>query len=155
MILDLRDNGGGYVDSAKDVISLWVDGKLAVEQRSQNGGYNQNTYANSGQAILKEKKTIVLINNNTASASEIVAGALKDYGLATLIGEKTYGKGSVQELSQVGQSEDYLRVTIAKWYTPKGQNINKSGIKPDKEVKRSFEQINKNEDPQLDAALKE
>lgn len=155
VILDLRDNGGGYVDAAKDVISLWVDGKLAVEQRSQSGDYSQNTYAESGQAILKGVKTTVLINGNTASASEIVAGALKDYGLATLIGEKTYGKGSVQELSRVGSSNDYLRITIAKWYTPKGQNISKSGIQPDKEVARTFEQINKNEDPQLDAALAE
>ena len=155
VILDLRDNGGGYVDAAKDVISLWVDGKLAVEQRSQSGSYDQNTYTESGQAILKGTKTIVLINGNTASASEIVAGALKDYDLATLIGEKTYGKGSVQELSQVGRSNDYLRITIAKWYTPNGQNISKSGIKPDKKVERSFEQINKDEDPQLETALKE
>ena len=155
VILDLRDNGGGYVDAAKDVISLWVDGQLAVEQRSRSGSYDQNTYADSGQAVLKGIKTIVLINGNTASASEIVAGALKDYDLATLVGEKTYGKGSVQELSPVSGSDDYLRITIAKWYTPKGQNISQSGIKPDKKVERSFEQINKNEDPQLDAALKE
>ena len=155
VILDLRDNGGGYVSSAKEVISLWVDGKLAVEQRSQTGSYDENTYAESGQAILKGTKTIVLINNGTASASEIVAGALKDYDLATLVGEKTFGKGSVQELSRVGLSDDYLRITIARWYTPKGKNITKDGIEPDKKVERTFEQINKDEDPQLEAALKE
>ena len=89
-----------------------------------------------------------------ASASEIVAGALKDYDKATLIGEKTYGKGSVQTLETLSGGE-VLRVTIAKWYTPKGVNINKEGITPDKEVERTFDQINKEEDPQLDAALAE
>ncbi|MBR3322555.1 S41 family peptidase [Candidatus Saccharibacteria bacterium] len=152
-IIDLRGNGGGYVSAAKEVASLWIDGKIVVEQKSSNGIYNDKTYASSGQAILAGKKTIVLTNGTTASASEIVAGALQDYKLATLIGEKTYGKGSVQALKDLPSGE-LLRVTIAKWYTPNGQNINGDGIKPDKEVERTFDQINKDEDPQLDAALK-
>ncbi len=152
-IIDLRGNGGGYVSAAKEVASLWIDGKIVVEQKSSNGIYNDKTYASSGQAILAGKKTIVLTNGTTASASEIVAGALQDYKLATLIGEKTYGKGSVQALKELSGGE-LLRVTIAKWYTPNGQNINGDGIKPDKEVERTFDQINKDEDPQLDAALK-
>jgi carboxyl-terminal processing protease len=156
IVLDLRDNGGGYVDSAKQVASFWIDDNIVVTQKSQSGAYDETTYTYSGQAVLKDIKTKVLINGNTASAAEILAGALKDYGLATLIGEKTYGKGSVQELAPVDNSgDDYLRITIAKWYTPKGKNINKDGINPDKEVKRSFEQINKDEDPQLEAALKD
>ena len=157
IVLDLRDNGGGYVDSAKQVASFWIDDDVVVLQKSQNGVYNETTYTSSGQATLKGIKTNVLINGNTASAAEILAGALRDYDLAILIGEKTYGKGSVQELAPVDNvgGDDYLRVTIAKWYTPKGKNINKDGIKPDKEVKRSFEQINKDEDPQLEAALKD
>ncbi|MBQ1344136.1 S41 family peptidase [Candidatus Saccharibacteria bacterium] len=157
IVLDLRDNGGGYVDSAKQVASFWIDDDVVVLQKSQNGVYNETTYTSSGQATLKGIKTNVLINGNTASAAEILAGALRDYDLAVLIGEKTYGKGSVQELAPVDNvgGNDYLRVTIAKWYTPKGKNINKDGIKPDKEVKRSFEQINKDEDPQLEAALKD
>ena len=157
IVLDLRDNGGGYVDSAKQVASFWIDDDVVVLQKSQNGVYNETTYTSSGQATLKGIKTNVLINGNTASAAEILAGALRDYDLAILIGEKTYGKGSVQELAPVDNvgGNDYLRVTIAKWYTPKGKNINKDGIKPDKEVKRSFEQINKDEDPQLEAALKD
>ena len=157
IVLDLRDNGGGYVDSAKQVASFWIDDDVVVLQKSQNGAYNETTYTSSGQATLKGIKTNVLINGNTASAAEILAGALRDYDLAILIGEKTYGKGSVQELAPVDNvgGNDYLRVTIAKWYTPKGKNINKDGIKPDKEVKRSFEQINKDEDPQLEAALKD
>ena len=157
IVLDLRDNGGGYVDSAKQVASFWIDDDVVVLQKSQNGVYNETTYTSSGQATLKGIKTNVLINGNTASAAEILAGALRDYDLAILIGERTYGKGSVQELAPVDNvgGNDYLRVTIAKWYTPKGKNINKDGIKPDKEVKRSFEQINKDEDPQLEAALKD
>lgn len=154
IILDLRGNGGGYVSAAKEVASLWIDGKLVVEQKSSNGIYNEKTYAEAGQAVLAGTKTVVLTNGSTASASEIVAGALKDYGLATIIGENTYGKGSVQALKKLSGGE-VLRVTVAKWYTPNGKNINKSGIAPDKTVTRSFDQINKDEDPQLDAALSE
>ena len=152
-IIDLRGNGGGYVSAAKEVASLWIDGKIVAEQRSGNGIYNEKTYASSGQAILSGKKTIVLTNGSTASASEILAGALQDYGLATLIGEKTFGKGSVQSLEKLSGGE-LLRVTIAKWYTPNGRNLGNEGIEPDKVVERSFEQINKEIDPQLDAALK-
>ena len=155
VIIDLRGNGGGYVTAAQEVASLWVEsGKLIVEQKSQSGLYNEKVYAKGGSAILKNTKTIVLVNGSTASASEIVAGALQDYDLAKLIGEKTYGKGSVQALQKLTGGE-LLRVTVAKWYTPKGKNINGEGIVPDKEVERTFDQINKEEDPQLDTALKE
>ena len=155
VIVDLRGNGGGYVSAAKEVASLWIDaGKLVAEQKSQNNLYNEKINAQGSKPPFKDMKTIVLINGSTASASEIVAGALKDYGLAELVGEKTYGKGSVQALENLSGGE-MLRVTVAKWYTPKGKNINGEGIKPDKEVERTFDQINKDIDPQLDAALKE
>ena len=154
VILDLRGNGGGYVSSAKEVASLWISGDIIMEQKSSSGFYNQKYYADRDKALLANIKTVVLVNGSTASASEIVAGALKDYDKATLIGEKTYGKGSVQTLETLSGGE-VLRVTIAKWYTPKGVNINKEGITPDKEVERTFDQINKEEDPQLDAALAE
>ncbi len=152
VIIDLRNNGGGYVTAARDVASLWIDGKLVLRQKSANNTKNEETYALSGKAILANTKTIVLVNEGTASASEIVAGALKDYKLATLVGEKTYGKGSVQALDNLKNGE-LLRVTIAKWYTPNDVNINDQGIEPDVEVKRSFEQINKEIDPQLEKAL--
>ena len=152
LIVDLRGNGGGYVSSANEVASLWINGDLVVEQRSSNGVYSDQTFAKTGIDILSNMKTVVLINGSTASASEILAGALKDYGKATLIGEKTYGKGSVQALEEF-MSGELLRVTIAKWYTPKGKNINGEGIKPDIEVERTFDQINKEIDPQLEAAL--
>lgn len=154
VIIDLRGNGGGYVSAAKEVASLWIDGDIVVEQRSTNGIYSEKTYAERGSAILAGMKTIVLVNGSTASASEIVAGALKDYKKATIIGETTYGKGSVQALEEFTTGE-MLRVTVAKWYTPSGKNINGEGIKPDKVVERSFEQINKEIDPQLEAALAE
>ena len=154
VILDLRGNGGGYVSSAKEVASLWISGDIIMEQKSSSGFYNQKYYADRDKALLANIKTVVLVNGSTASASEIVAGALKDYDKATLIGEKTYGKGSVQTLETLSGGE-VLRVTSAKWYTPKGVNINKEGITPDKEVERTFDQINKEEDPQLDAALAE
>ncbi|MBR6417192.1 MAG: hypothetical protein IKS36_00115, partial [Bacteroidales bacterium] len=109
-------------------------------------------YAAHGQATLADMKTIVLVNNGTASASEIVAGALKDYGKATIIGETTYGKGVVQQLVNLTNGS-LLKVTTAHWYTPNGNTINGTGITPDQEVIRTYDDINKNRDPQLDAAL--
>ena len=135
-------------------MKILASGDIIMEQKSSSGFYNQKYYADRDKALLANIKTVVLVNGSTASASEIVAGALKDYDKATLIGEKTYGKGSVQTLETLSGGE-VLRVTIAKWYTPKGVNINKEGITPDKEVERTFDQINKEEDPQLDAALAE
>ncbi|MCL1840068.1 S41 family peptidase [Candidatus Saccharibacteria bacterium] len=152
VILDLRGNGGGFVSAARDVLSLWLDGELAVEQKSRDGVYNERTYTSRGGAILSDMKTVVLINGSTASASEIVAGALKDYGKATIIGETSFGKGSVQSLVQLDGGE-LLRVTIARWFTPKGKNIEGEGITPDVEVERSFDDINHERDPQLDKAL--
>lgn len=152
VILDLRGNGGGYVSAAKEVLSLWVDGELALIQKSKDGIYNEKTYTNRNGAILANMKTVVLINGSSASAAEIVAGALKDYEKATLIGEKSFGKGSVQSLVSLDGGE-MLRVTIAKWYTPKGANIDGDGIKPDVEVERTFDDINHERDPQLEAAL--
>lgn len=152
VVLDLRGNAGGYVDAARDVVSLWVDGELVAEQKSLDGAHNTRTTALRGQAILADMKTVVLVNGSSASASEIVAGALQDYGKATLIGEKTYGKGSVQSLVELSGGA-LLRVTSAKWYTPEGRNIQGEGIEPDEVVERSFEQINKDVDPQMERAL--
>ena len=153
VILDLRDNGGGYVSAAKDLLSLWIDSKAIFVQKSTKLS-DETTYAAHGQAILANMKTVVLINRSTASASEIVAGALKDYSIATLIGETTYGKGVVQTLVTLSGGS-VLKVTTAHWYTPNGLSINGTGIAPDKKVTRTYDDINKNIDPQLDAALAE
>ena len=149
VILDLRDNGGGYTSAAKDLLGLWIDGDLVYTQKS--GGSSQNFYATRGQAILSNMETVVLVNDATASASEIVAGALKDYGKATLVGTTTYGKGVVQNLIDLSNNS-LLKVTSAHWYTPKGSSIDKTGITPDIEVDRSYSDINSNKDPQLDKA---
>lgn len=150
VILDLRNNGGGYVTAARDLLSLWLDGDKILTQKSATVGQTI-TYAKRGEATLKDMKTIVLVNNATASASEIVAGALKDYKKATILGTKTYGKGVVQAMLELSGGS-LLKITTAHWYTPEGQTINKTGISPDVEVERSYSDINSGKDPQLDKA---
>ncbi len=150
VILDLRGNGGGYVSAAQDLLSLWLDNENILIQKSKHFG-NNTTSSNSGKAILKDMKTVVLVNGSTASASEIVAGALQDYGKATVVGETTYGKGVVQNLYDLSGGT-VLKVTTAEWYTPNDRSINKTGIKPDIEVERTYEDINAMKDPQLKKA---
>ena len=150
VILDLRNNGGGYVAAAQDLLSLWLDGEKVLIQKSKHFG-NTSSSSSSGKAALKDIKTIVLVNGSTASASEIVAGALQDYGKATIVGETTYGKGVVQNLENLSDAA-VLKVTTAEWYTPNDRSINKTGITPDVEVERSYEDINTMRDPQMDKA---
>lgn len=152
VILDLRNNGGGYVSAAKDLLSLWIDGEPVLIQKSNNLA-DETTRANRGQAKLSDMPTVVLVNDSTASASEIVAGALKDYDKATIIGETSYGKGVVQTLLDLPENT-LLKVTTARWYTPKGNSINGEGIKPDVEVELTYDDTNHGRDPQLDAAKK-
>lgn len=151
VILDLRDNGGGVLTAAQGVAGLWIDGQIVLTQKRFSEVVD-TIYAPSGQAELKNTPTIVLINENSASASEILAAALRDYGKARLVGVKTYGKGSVQEL--VGMAGGgQLKLTVAHWFTSKDATIEKDGITPDIEVKRSAEDTKANIDPQLDKAL--
>lgn len=153
VILDLRGNGGGYVNAAKDLLSLWLDGEKVVTQKSSKSGENI-TYADRGKAKLTNTPTIVLVNGSTASASEITAGALQDYDKATILGEKTYGKGVVQVMKNLSLGT-MLKVTSAHWYTPNDLSINQTGITPDIEVEKSYEDTNAGRDPQLDAAKQE
>ncbi len=150
VILDLRGNGGGYLTAAREVSSLWLEDKVVVTER-QNGVV-VDSLRSDNDAPLKGIKTIVLIDGGSASASEIVAGALSDHGVATLVGEKSFGKGSVQTIEDI-TGGGKLKVTIAKWYTPNGKNINKEGIKPSVEVKLTADDVNANRDPQKDKAL--
>ena len=152
VILDLRGNGGGYVSAAADMLSLWIDNDVYLVQKSKHYGDSKST-TSPGKAVLKDMKTIVLVNGSTASASEIVAGALQDYEKATIVGETTYGKGVVQNLFDLSKGTS-LKVTTAEWFTPKERSINQTGIKPDVEVERSYEDINAMRDPQLDKAKK-
>lgn len=150
VIVDLRGNGGGYVAAAADILSLWLDGQPVAIQKSRHFG-DTTTKTSTGKAILKDVKTVVLVNGSTASASEITAGALQDYGKATIVGEKTYGKGVVQQLYNLSGGA-VLKVTTADWHTPKDRSINEEGIEPDVVVERSYEDINAMRDPQMDKA---
>lgn len=147
VIVDLRNNGGGYLTAAQEVASLWLDsGKTVVTEKSR--GQVTETVKASGNPTLKGKKTVVLVNGSSASASEIVAGALKDYRAATLVGEKTFGKGTVQKV--INLSDDrILKVTVARWYTPQDRNITKEGIQPNQTVKMSQDDNNAGRDPQM------
>lgn len=150
VIVDVRGNGGGYLDAAVDLASIWLDNKVVVTERS--GGKVTDTLRTTGNPILNGIPTIVLIDGGSASASEILAGALKDNGAATLVGDKTFGKGSVQILENLSDGGG-LKVTVAKWYTPNGRNINKEGIEPDTKVTISTDDVSANRDPQKDKAI--
>lgn len=151
IVLDLRGNPGGLLDAAVGVSSLWLDKGATVLQEKRNGVVVRTYYAN-GNNPLKGMPTIVLIDDGSASASEITAGALKDNKVATLLGTKSYGKGSVQEIREL-TSGGTLKVTVARWFTPSGKNIDKHGIEPDTQVEITDENIKAKQDPQLDTAL--
>ena len=149
VILDLRNNPGGTVGAAQGLLGIWLDNQIAMTER--RGSEIVKTLRTTGTPILGNMKTVVLINGNSASASEITAGALREYGKATLVGQKSYGKGSVQiVLGLPGGSQ--MKVTEASWYTPKGKNIDKTGIEPDAKVDLSSDDVNNNVDPQMDKA---
>jgi len=149
VILDLRGNGGGYVDAAQDLAGLWLDNKVVVVEKT--GGKVVNQLKSTSNPILAGIPTVVLVNGGSASASEILAGALQDHKVAKLVGEKTFGKGSVQKLIDLPAGAQ-LKVTVARWYTPNGKNITKEGISPDITATLSAEDINAGNDTQLDAA---
>lgn len=151
IILDLRGNGGGYLTAAQDVAGLWLKNKVVVSERT-NGRVTDELKSGS-DAPLAGIKTAVLVDDNTASASEIVAGALQDYHAATLVGQKTFGKGTVQKVIDL-EGGTILKVTVARWYTPSGKNITKAGITPDVSVKITPSDVNADKDPQLEAAKK-
>lgn len=151
VILDLRGNPGGLLDAAVDVSSLWLKKGATVLQEKRGGVVVSTWYAN-GNDILRGVPTAVLINEGSASASEIVAGALKDNKAATIIGAKSFGKGSVQQMKALSGGGE-LKVTIARWYRPNGENIDGKGVSPDKEVKMTEEDYKNGRDPQKDAAV--
>jgi carboxyl-terminal processing protease len=159
VILDLRGNGGGYLTAAQDVAGLWLNNQVVVSERT-NGKVTDELKSGTNP-LLQGLPTVVLVDGSSASASEIVAGALQDHKVATLIGEKTFGKGTVQKvidltgsslLGDTTSNGSILKVTIARWYTPNGKNITKEGITPDQTVKLSAEDVDAGKDPQLDAA---
>ena len=149
VVLDLRGDGGGYLTAAQSVASLWLNNKTIVQER--RGDEVKDTLTSGNNPILASIPTVVLVDGGSASASEIVAGALSDNGAAKLVGTQTFGKGSVQQIEEVAGG-GVLKVTVAKWYTPNGKNINKEGIAPDVKVELSEDDLKNNRDPQKDKA---
>lgn len=148
VVLDLRDNPGGYFETGINVASLFLkDGSVVVKEQNRDG--NTKEYKTSYLAKLSEGEIIVLLNSGSASAAEIVAGALKDNGRAQILGQKSYGKGTVQELKKLSDGSE-LKITVAKWLTPNGSTIDKEGIKPDIDVENTD-----GRDQQLQKALDE
>jgi carboxyl-terminal processing protease len=150
LIFDLRGNSGGLLHQAVLVASVFLQDQVVLLERFSNG--KTETYKSEGRALTQDIPILVLVNEGTASASEIVAGALQDHQRATLLGAKTYGKGSVQ-LPHTLTDGSIMRVTIARWYTPKDRTIDGAGLLPDLAVELTEEQRKTGADPQLDAAV--
>lgn len=151
-ILDLRNNPGGLLRTAIEVSSYWVGAdEIVVIEKRRDGSFVGDSASNV-QSILRNIPTVALINRGSASGSEIVAGALQDYKAATLVGEVSFGKGSVQDLKKLPDGSS-VKLTIAKWLTPRGREIDEKGILPDIEVALSEEDWNAGRDPQLNKAL--
>ncbi len=151
IVLDMRNNPGGLLDSAIFVASAWVENSnVVVSEKFGDGTVIE--YKAKGTSDFTNIPTVVLIDRGSASGSEIVAGALKDYEKATLVGEQTFGKGSVQNLQTLSDGSS-LKITIAKWLTPNGISISEEGVSPDEEVEYTREDFENDLDPQLDRAL--
>lgn len=150
VILDMRNNPGGFLDTAIDISSYWVGRQPIVKERRQ--GKIIEEFTGTMDASFGTIPTIVLVNQGSASASEIVAGALQDYGKARLLGTKTFGKGSVQDYQSLKDGSG-VKITIAEWLTPKERTINKTGLIPDITVERTEEDYAAKRDPQLDRAV--
>jgi len=153
ILLDLRGNPGGLLSAAVDMASYWVPGGKTILQEKRGSTIIQ-TYNSTAQdpAAFAGLPTVVLVNAGSASASEIVAGALHDNNVATIYGEKSYGKGSVQEVHNLPGGAE-IKITVARWYRPNGQNIDKKGIAPDKVITMTDDNYKNGQDPQKDAAL--
>ena len=151
IVLDLRYIGGGYLDGAVDIVSEFITKGKVVSVKKRDPSKDEVVYVN-GKARVANIPLVVLINKGSASASEIVAGAIQDHKRGIVIGEQSFGKGTVQEVANLIDGSS-LRITVAKWYTPNNNNISEVGITPDKTVKRTLKDMNANNDPQLEAAL--
>jgi carboxyl-terminal processing protease len=150
IILDLRGNGGGYLDGAVDLVSIFVGSGEVVSVHRR--GVDADSYTVTGQPMFPTLPLVVLQDAGSASAAEITSGALQDHKRAKIIGTKSFGKGTVQEVYELAGGTS-LRVTIAKWHTPSGRDLSKEGVLPDYTVTRTAEDIKAGRDPQLDVAL--
>ncbi len=154
LIIDLRGNPGGFLEVAVDIASFFLPAGEVVATEDHGGNGDNRVYRSRGYDVFNDKlKMAILVNAGSASASEILAGALREHGKAKLVGVKTFGKGSVQELIDI-TPDTALKVTIARWLTPKGVSISANGLIPDVEVAMTQEDIEKGRDPQMEKAIK-
>lgn len=152
LIIDLRDNGGGYLQSAVQILSHFIENNKTLVQTKYRNSFMNQKYISINDWVIFDKKIVILINSNSASASEITAWALRDYWKAIIVWEKSYGKGSVQEPYPI--KNGLLKLTIARWYTPNGTSIEENGITPDIEIKFNKEDFEKKYDRQKEEAIK-
>ena len=151
IILDLRNNPGGFLEVAVDVSSWFLEpGQIVAREKFKNG--DETLYRSRGYKTINNLPLVVLVNNGSASASEIVAGALRDHKVATMVGQKTFGKGSVQELIDL-TGDTSLKITIARWLTPNGDSISESGLIPEVEIKNTEDDESKGIDRELEKAI--
>ena len=151
IVLDLRNNPGGYLETAVDIASWFLPkGEIVIIENFGDG--KNNEFLSKGYKKLENMPTIVLINEGSASASEILAGALRDIREIKLVGKKSFGKGSVQQLEKL-KGGSSVKITVAKWLTPSGLSISEEGVIPDEEVEITMEDIDNMNDPQLNKAL--
>lgn len=153
LVLDLRGNPGGYLDAAVDMASWFLPSGATIVREDFGKGREERVLRSKGFDVFTDKlKMVILVDGGSASASEILAGALAENGVAELVGVKTFGKGSVQELIPI-TDDTSLKVTIARWLTPEGHSISQQGIVPEHEVERTQEDVTARKDPQMDKAL--
>ena len=151
IIIDVRNNPGGYLSTSVDIASYWLEPNSVVVRETFSDKRNDRDYKATKKTSLSHLKTIVLVNEGSASASEILAGALQDYEIAEIVGMTTFGKGSVQQLMEL-KDDSSIKLTVARWLTPNGRTIESEGILPDYEVDFSLEDYENEIDPQLDRA---
>lgn len=156
LLLDLRGNPGGYLEAAVDMASWFLppDKVVVSEEFGKNSTMENRVHKSRGYNIFRPEalKMSILVDRGSASASEILAGALREHGIAKLVGEKTFGKGSVQELVPV-TGETFLKITVAKWMTPQGHSISDNGLTPDIVIPITKEDVLAGKDPQMDRAV--
>lgn len=153
IVLDLRNNPGGYLEVSQDIAGWFLESGQIVTIEDFGKSKTKQLYKANGNSSFKNYPIVILINGGSASASEILAGALRDNRNVQLIGEKSFGKGSVQEVVALQDGVSFLKVTIAKWLTPKGNSISEVGLAPDVKVEISDTDFTNKKDPQLDKAL--
>jgi len=154
LIFDLRNNGGGYLQTAVEVASQFIKSGVIVTEKYGDPSQKPQTFDAIPGGLATDIPMVVLVNEGSASASEIVAGALQDYGRAKLVGVKTYGKGSVQIWTPLSDEAGAVRITVAKWFTPKDRTIHEVGLTPEVIAELTKEDFDAKRDPQLDAAVK-